>query len=243
MRLRTCISTLLLLNLSVPLSRAAGPILVAAAADLAPLSEELSQSFAKSTGGAARFTFAASGLLARQIAQGAPYDVYLSANEAFVKQLEESGGLLKDSVRQYARGRIALWAKRDDRIRSLQDLAAAGVRHVAIANPAHAPYGAAARDALKHQGLWEKLSAKIVYGENVQQTLQYAETGNADAAITAWSLVLHRGGKLLPEEWHSPIRQVGGVVSGSRKEKAARQFMMFLTGKEGRAILRRFGFD
>src|SRR4051794_38949132 len=98
----------------------------------------------------------------------------------FVKQSAESGHLIKGSVQVYAYGRIALWSK-SGRIHTLEDLVAPAVQHLAIANPVHAPYGAAAQAALKSQGYWDKLQAKLVYGENVEQTFQYAESGNADA--------------------------------------------------------------
>lgn len=180
-------------------------------------------------------------MLARQIENGAPYDVYLAANQTFVDELQKAGKMLPETVRAYSRGRLALWS-RSGRYRSLGDLAAPGVRHVAIANPAHAPYGVAAREALQRQGLWEKLAGRIVYGENVQQTLQFAETGNAEAAITAWSLVIGRGGVLLPASLHTPIRQVGGVVAGTRHPAQAKRFIEFLTGPQGQEILARHGF-
>ena len=240
------VSTLLLLNVSVPLSSVVAQprpaILVAAAADLQPLQNELKSAFSRFTGREATFIFGASGNLAQQVRNGAPYDVYLSANDTLVKQLAESGYLLKDSIQIYGYGRIALWSK-GGHIHSLADLTAPAVRHLAIANPVHAPYGAAARAALKNQGYWEKLQAKIVYGENVEQTFQYAESGNADAAIVGWSLVLNRGGILLPATWHPRISQMGGVLKGSRDPVLARRFMAFLAGKEGRAVLRQFGFD
>jgi molybdate transport system substrate-binding protein len=214
-------------------------ILVAAAADLAPLEADLSKGF---EGATVRFVFASSGTLARQIQNGAPFDVYLSANEQFVKELAASGHLLPDSVQVYALGRLGLWSK-SGRIRSLSDLLAAGILHVAIANPAHAPYGLAAKQVLENQGLWPGLSKKLVYGENVRQTLQFAESGNADAAITAWSLVFGRNGILLPAEWHSPIRQSGGIVRNSKNRETARRFLAFLTGPRGRDLLEKHGLS
>jgi molybdate transport system substrate-binding protein len=240
------VSTILLLNFSALLSSVAGEtkseILVAAAADLQPLEADLARAFVSTTGASVRFTFGSSGNLAQQIEHGAPYDVYLSANEGFVTRLADSGHLLKDSVQVYAQGRIALWSK-GGHIRSLPELAQPAVRHISIANPVHAPYGVAARDALKNKGLWEKLVPKIVYGENVQQAFQYAETGNADAAIIAWSLVANKGGILLPAAWHAPIRQTGGVVASSKNVPLARRFLELLAGAQGGAVLTRFGFD
>lgn len=236
------VSTILLLNLSVLLSSSllwpAEPLLVAAAADLVRTQTFLSEPFAKNV----RFTFGSSGMLARQIENGAPYDVYLSANEAFVSQLTKTGKIIPDSVVNYANGRLGLWS-RSGRFRKLEDLLDPGVRHVAIANPMYAPYGMAAREALKGRGLWEKLEKKLVYGENVQQALQFAQSGNADAVITAWSLVHDRGGVLLPADWHQPIRQVGGAVAGRPNAEAARRFLRFLSSPEGRKILEKSGFS
>jgi molybdate transport system substrate-binding protein len=240
------VSTLLLLNVSLSLSSVVAQsrpaILVAAAADMQPLQNQLKAGFFRFAGGEATFTFGASGSLAQQVRNGAPYDVYLSANDTFVKQLADSGDLIKDSIQVYGYGRIALWSK-SGRIHTLADLAAPEVRHLAIANPVHAPYGAAAQAALRSQGYWDRLQAKLVFGENVEQTFQYAQSGNADAAIVGWSQVFNKGGILLPATWHPRISQTGGVVKGSRQLELARRFMAFLTGKEGRAVLRQFGFD
>jgi molybdate transport system substrate-binding protein len=239
------VSTVLLLNISALLStiEAQQPhsLLVAAAADLQPLQSQLAAAFSRQSGLSVGFTFGASGSLAQQIEHGAPYDVYLSANELFVNRLADARLLIKDTVQVYARGRIGLWSKRSG-IRGLADLVKPEVKHVAIANPQHAPYGAAAKAALQNQGLWDKLERKIVYGENVEQTLQFAQSGNADAAIVAWSLIINKGGIRLPAAWHPAITQTGGVVASSKNQEAARKFMAFLTAKEGKAVLREFGF-
>jgi len=213
-------------------------ILVAAAADLHPLQAILS----KASPVPVEFIFGASGALVQQIRNGAPYDVYLSANERFVKELADSGLLLKDTVQVYAQGRLGLWSK-SGRIRSLQDLASPAVRHIAIANPTHAPYGAAAKAALENQGLWTKLEPKIVYGENVEQTFQYAASGNAEAAIISWTLVFNKGGIQVSATLHPVISQSGGVIAASRNREAARKFMQFLAGKDGKAILSQFGLE
>ena len=213
-------------------------LLVAGAADLAPLTSALEQGFEHAPNTPAqtkvRFTLASTGSLARQIESGAPLDVFLSADERTVKDLVASGRLEPD-ILVYARGRLGLWSK-DGRVRSLGDLKKPGVIHIAIANPEHAPYGIAARKALETQGLWSEVQPKVVYGENVRQTMQFAESGNADAVITSWTLLIGRG-VLLPAEWHDPIRQAGGVVKSSGQLALARQFLKFLTSAEGRKIL------
>ncbi|MGE5648367.1 MAG: molybdate ABC transporter substrate-binding protein [Acidobacteriota bacterium] len=219
-------------------AEAASPeLLVAGAADLAGVQEPLAQAFERATGVKVRFTLGASGMLARQIERGAPYDVFLSANEAFVTELAKAGRLAPETVRVYAYGRLGLWS-RDGAVKSAADLKNARVLHVAIANPAHAPYGMAAREFLERHGLWKAVQPKVVYGENVRQALQYAESGNADAVITAWSLLYDRAGAvLLPASGHAPIRQAGGVVTGRPNELVARRFLDFLSGAEGRRIL------
>lgn len=221
------------------LARAADPLLVAAASDLAPLAAALEQGYERATGARMRLTMASSGSLARQIENGAPYDVFLSANDQYVSELAANGRLDSSTVVMYAFGRIALWS-RDGSVRSLADLKNAQLKHLAIPNPQHAPYGIAARAALESQGLWKAVQSKVVYGANVRQALQFAESGNAEAVITSWTLLLGRG-VLLPAEWHAPIRQAGGVVTSSAQPDAARRFLKFLTGSEGRKLLEHGG--
>jgi molybdate transport system substrate-binding protein len=217
-------------------------LLVATAADLAAVQDPLSQAFERAAGQKVRFTIGASGMLARQIDQGAPYDLFLSANESFVTDLVKAGRLVPDSVRVYAYGRLGLWS-RNGSVKTLAQLTDPAILHVSIANPAHAPYGAAAREMFERLGLWKQLEQKIVYGENVRQALQFAESGNADAVVTAWSLVYDRGGILLSDSTHKPIRQAGGVVSGRPGQAAARRFLDFLGSAEGRKILTDHGFS
>ncbi len=214
---------------------------MAGAADLTAIEAPLVQECQRVTGLKVRFTFGASGMLTRQIEQGAPYDVFLSADERFVAELVKAGRLAPDSVRVYALGRLGLWSKNGS-IRSLADLGRVKVQHVAIANPVHAPYGAAARELLEKKGLWKTLEPKVVYGENVRQALQFAESGNVDAVITAWALLFDRGGVALDDRGHTPIRQAGGVVTGGRQEAAARRFLEFLGSAEGRRVLEAHGF-
>jgi molybdate transport system substrate-binding protein len=218
-------------------SASAADLLVAGASDLAPLTANLSQGFERIAHTKVTFTLASSGSLAKQVENGAPFDVFLSADEKLVKELVASGHLESSTV--YALGRVALWSK-DGRVKSLADLRNPSVLHIAIANPAHAPYGIAARKTLETQGLWRDVQPKMVYGENVRQALQFAESGNADAAITSWTLLIGRG-ILLPAEWHDPIRQAGGVVKSSSQPAIARQFVQFLISTEGRKILQAGG--
>jgi molybdate transport system substrate-binding protein len=218
-----------------------GSLLVAAAADLAGVQQPLVEAFQKLRGRRIEMVLGSSGILARQVEQGAPYDVYLSANEEYVRALAMAGKLESASVVVYAVGRLGVWS-RGGHIADLDDLTSDRVMHVAMANPAHAPYGVAARQALEKLGLWAELQPKIVYGENVRQALQYAESGNAEAAITAWALVYDRGGNVVPDHLHAPIRQTAGIVRASPRAGLARGFLEFLTGPEGRQILQQRGF-
>lgn len=230
---------LLLLALLLPCSFAQ-ELLVAAASDLSPLESSLRQSFEARSGVKLRFTFGSSGMLARQVRSGAPFDVYLSANEQFVQELAKDRFLLSGSVRAYATGRAGLWSQ-SGQIRSVKDLAGAGVRQIAIPNPQHAPYGVAAEQILRQAGVLDQVRGKLVLAENVRQAFEYARTGNADAVLTSWTLLFDKGGLLLPDSGHAPIRQAGGVIQGTRNERAGRAFLEFLTGAEGQKLLARFG--
>ena len=242
---RFCLKAVVLLLIAVlpvgALEAPSEPLLVAAAADLAPLEVQLTQGFAVVHGGPVRFVFGASGMLARQIENGASYDVYLSANEQFVQQLAASGRLHKDTQACYATGRLGIWSARTH-IKEIEEITKPSYRLIAIPNPAHAPYGAAAVAMLRRLGLWEKVEPKAVYAENVREALEFATTGNAEAVLTAWTLLIRKPGAiLLPDSSHPPILQFGGVVKGSANETRARAFMHFLLSPAGQEILRRGG--
>jgi molybdate transport system substrate-binding protein len=219
---------------------------VAAAADLAPAFEELGRSFEQSTGIKIVFSFGSSGTLAKQLENGAPMDLYASANVSFVDGLEKKGLIISDTKALYASGRITIWTRSDSplQIEKLEDLARPEIKKVAIANPEHAPYGTAAREALQSVGVWDAVQAKCVLGENVRQTMQYAETGNVDVAIVALSLSIQSKGKwvLIPSEFHKPLDQALAVIKTTKREQQARQFATYINSKEGRPIMRKYGF-
>ncbi len=233
------LATWILLTLFLLSNSRASDLLVAAAADLTPLEIAVSDGFNKTSAISVRFTFGSSGLLLRQIENGAPYDVYLSANQKFVDEGIRAGALTTPAV-IYALGRIAIWSRRG-RVRGVEQLTGPEFQRIAIANPEHAPYGAAARESLEHTGLWDRLKSRIVFAENVRQTLQFAETGNADAAIVSWTLVYNRGGVLIPDSFHRPIRQAGAVVKITKRTQDAKRFLQFLQSDEGRRILLGYG--
>ncbi len=219
---------------------------VAAAADLTNAFEEIGRQFQAATGTKVTFSFGSSGLLARQIENGAPMDLFTAANVEFINQLENKGLIIPGTKKIYARGRITLWLPKESNLHvdKLEDLTRAEVKRVAIANPEHAPYGKAALEALQKSGIWEVVKAKVVYGENIRQTLQYAQTGNVEVAIVALSLSQQSDGHwtLIPEDLHSPLDQALAVIKGTRNEKAAREFADFITGIQGHAVLSKFGF-
>jgi len=215
---------------------------VGAASDLTNLEPVLSNSFGKADPGIRlRFVTASSAILAQQIENGAPYDVFLSANAQYVDRLSSLGKLKPDSVQAYATGRIAmLW--RDGKQHPISDLAQKWVRFLALPNPKLAPYGVAAQQALEHAGIWKQVQPKVVYGENVRQTLQLFESGNADAVITSDSLLQGKGPQVIPAGWHQPIIQKAGIAAASQNGEAARKFLNFLVSAEGQAVFAQFGF-
>jgi molybdate transport system substrate-binding protein len=215
---------------------------VAAAADLAPVENELAAAFQKTRPEiSVNFATEASAALSQQIENGAPYDVFLSANAQFVDHLSSFGKIRPDSVRAYAEGRLGLlW--RDGKKHQIKDLAASNVRYIALPNPKLAPYGVAAQQALEHEGIWKQVQSKVVYGENVRQTLQMFESGNADAVITADSLLQAKHPDLIPVEWHQPILQKAGIVAATEHLTAAGAFLNFLTGPAAQSIFARYGF-
>jgi len=226
--------------------QSATEITVSAAADLTPAFEEMGKLFERETGVKVRFNFGSTGQLAQQIEQGAPVDLFAAANAQFIDELEQKNLILPDTKALYAQGRITIWTRADSplRLERVEDLARADVRKVAIANPEHAPYGIAAREALQSAGVWQAVQPKLVFGENVMQTLQYAETGNVDAAIVALSISVGSAGRwsLVPQESYKPLNQALAVIKSSRHEAEARRFATFINSPSGRAVMRKYGF-
>jgi molybdate transport system substrate-binding protein len=219
---------------------------VAAAADLTPAFDEIGREFQTATNTRVTFSFGSTGLLTRQIENGAPMDLFAAANVDYINQLENKGLILNDTKAIYARGRIVIWITKEStlRVESLNDLTRTEVKRVAIANPDHAPYGMAAREALQNSGIWETVKPKLVYGENIRQTLQFAQTGNVEVAIVALSLAQQSDGHwaTVPDTLHKPLDQALAVIKGTQNERTAREFAAFVTGTRGRTILQKYGF-
>lgn len=226
--------------------------LVAAASDLKFALEELAELFASQGGAAPRLVFGSSGKFHAQILQGAPFHLFLSADERYVALLADAGRTL-DRGRPYARGRIAMMVPDGSPIRAdpeLADLAVAmrdgRLRRFAIANPEHAPYGARAREALQRAGLWPALRKRIVFGENVSQAAQFIASGSVQAGIIALSFALAppiaRQGRhvTIPESHHTPLVQRMVLLAGA--VPGARAFHDFVAGEQARPIMARYGF-
>ncbi len=223
----------------------APPLKVAAAADLSFAFKDIGEAFERRTGHKVVFSFGSTGLLAKQIGEGAPFDVFAAANESYVDEVVKAGACQGDTKAGYAIGRIVLWTKKGSPApAALTDLAKPVFAKVAIANPAHAPYGRAAKQALTKAGVWDG-AGKIVYGENVQQALQFAQTGNADVAIVALSLATVSDGSytLIDSALHDPLQQALVVCKGAgRVDGVGATFSAFVNSSEGRVIMKRYGF-
>jgi molybdate transport system substrate-binding protein len=219
---------------------------VAAASDLTKAFGELAREFTAKTGIVPEITFGSSGLLAKQIEQGAPFFLFAAANKGFTDQVVKAGRCDPQTAHLYARGRIVVWTQTGKPApATLEDLAKPEFKRIAIASPDHAPYGVAAKQALQKAGVWDRIADRIVLGENVSATLLYAKNGDADAAIVALSLaVATDGGTVLRIDpaLHEPLDQQLVVCGKGTEADRARQFADFVGSKDGRELMARYGF-
>jgi len=233
-------------GLAVGWAAQAPALTVFGAADLAFALQELAPRFEKAMGVKVTLVLGSTGNLSRQIEHGAPADLFFAANESFVDDLIARGAVIPQTRTLYAQGRIVLATPKvfGPRLSELRALTDPRVRRVAIANPQHAPYGKAAEEALRTVGVWDAVRPKLVYGENIRHTLQFLQTGAADAGIVALSVAN------VPEiEWvpidpalHAPLNQVVAVVRRSARPEIALAFIQYVNGPEGRTIMKRYGF-
>jgi molybdate transport system substrate-binding protein len=243
---------LLLLASLLPSTAAAQRIAVAAASDLQFVLPEITARFQKATGYTVGLTFGSSGNFFSQIQNGAPFDLFFSADLAYPKKLEAAGLAEPGTLYRYAAGRIVLWVPKESPIdinRGLIALTDPGIHRIAIANPRHAPYGRAAAAALRHEGIYERVGGKLVLGENISQTAQFVESANADIGILALSLAqapaLKTRGRYfeIPASFYPPIEQGVILLKSSHEKKAARQFLDFLRKPEIVKLMRGYGFS
>jgi molybdate transport system substrate-binding protein len=224
-------------------------ITVAAAADLKFAMDEIVATFKKTNpADEVEVVYGSSGKFQTQIQQGAPYDLFFSADIAFPRALARAG-FAASAVKSYALGRIVLWsASLDASKMTLASLTDPKIAHIAIANPAHAPYGKRAEEALRAVGLWDKLAPKIVYGENIAQTAQFVETGNAEVGIIALALAVNpelagKGGYwLIPDTLHAPLEQGYVITQRAAGNALAKRFADYIDGTAARAVMTRYGF-
>jgi molybdate transport system substrate-binding protein len=224
----------------------AARLIVAAAANLTDVFGEVGRAFKAKTGVGVVFSYGSTAQLAQQIDNGAPFDLFAAADTTHVDSLVSARKLTGDSRAVYALGQLALWIPNGEKngIRELKDLAAQPVRYIAVAQPELAPYGQASLEALMNARLWEAVQPKLVYATSISQAKQLAASGNADAAFTAYSLLLHDQGTVLKIDPHlyRPIEQALAIVASSERMEEAKQFRSFLLGAEGRMILAKSGY-
>lgn len=219
--------------------------MVAAAADLQLAFREVGGAFAEKTGHRVTFTFGSTGNLAKQIENGAPVDVFAAADTSFIDGLKMKGLVAAGSDKVYGIGRLVLASNGFGmNVKRPEDLLRPEIKRIAIANPDHAPYGKAAKEVLVRLDIWTTLQPRIVFGENVQQALQFVQTGNAEAGFVALSIANVPNVALIyvDEGLHAPLRQSMAVIQGTRNESVAREFVAFVGSAEGQGLMRKYGF-
>jgi molybdate transport system substrate-binding protein len=225
---------------------------VAAAADLSAALKEIGDRYEKKTGVKVKLSFGASGALTQQIQNGAPFDLFFSADMDYPHQLVAAGDAEGASLYQYAVGKLVLWVPADSTLDlqrlGMNALLDPSVKKIAVANPQHAPYGRAAVAALKHAGMYDRVADRLVLGENVAQAAQFVESGNVQAGFVALAHALAPGmsgkGKYweVPAEFYPPLAQGVVVLSHSQHKKEAAQFLVYVKTKEAAVLLRKYGF-
>jgi molybdate transport system substrate-binding protein len=221
-------------------------LIVAAASNLTDAFAEVGQRFTSKSGIRVIFSFGATADLARQIENGAPFDVFAAADNEHVERLEQKDLLTPGTRALYARGRLVMWLPPGSKLKieRIQDLTAEAFERIAIPKPDVAPYGRAAVESLRTLGIWNEIEGKVVYAQNVSQAKQYVATGNAEVAFIPLALVKPGEGSYVEvnEDTHRPIDQALGIIKDSRKQAAARQFVGFLLSDEGQELMSQKGY-
>jgi molybdate transport system substrate-binding protein len=231
---------------------AAQEITVGAAADLQFAMQDVAAQFQQQTGKTVKLTYGSSGNFFQQIQNGAPFDMFFSANLDYPKKLESAGLVESGSYYPYAKGKIVVWVLNESKIKidsGLKVFLDPDVKKIAIANPQHAPYGQAAVAALQKEGIYDKVKDKFVLGENISQTASFVVSGAADAGVVALSLALSPNMKSkgryaeIPVNEYPPIEQACVILNSSKNKETARQFLAFVQSEKVAAILSGYGFD
>ncbi|MFQ5587068.1 MAG: molybdate ABC transporter substrate-binding protein [Thermodesulfobacteriota bacterium] len=219
---------------------------IAAASDLAFALKEIAQEFERTTGRGVVISFGSTGKLTRQIENGAPFDLFFAANESYINELREGNFIIPSTRQLYGQGRIVLAVNKREgvKIEKLDGLPDPAVKRIAIANPNHAPYGIAAKEALISAGVWEGVRPKLVYGENVRQTLQFIQTGDAAVGIVALSIANVDGIEYtaIDGSLYNPVNQTVAVIRRSQLQDEALSFIKLVKSPVGRRIMERYGF-
>jgi molybdate transport system substrate-binding protein len=226
-------------------SAAAETVSVAVAANFTDAAKEIGASFERETGNKVVFSFGSTGQLYTQITQGAPFDVFLSADDTRTKTAIQQGQGVAGTDFTYAVGKLVLFSREAGLVSGAETLQKAAFDKIAIANPAGAPYGAAAVETMKALGVYDALSDKIVQGQNITQTYQFVETGNVQLGFVALAQLAGKsdGSRwVVPEKLHKPIAQNAVLTKHGENNEAARRFLSFLKGKKARAIMDKFGY-
>ncbi|HSC56541.1 MAG TPA: molybdate ABC transporter substrate-binding protein [Nitrospira sp.] len=238
-------------DLVVPVKTFAEELAVAAASDLNFAIKDLISEYEKTTGNHVKLSLGSSGNFYAQIQNGAPFDLYFSADIGYPKKLEEAGLTVPGSLYRYAVGRIVLWTNKTsqrDVSKGLELLRDSTIKKIAIANPKHAPYGRAAVAAMRHFKVYDEAKDRLVFGENISQAAQFIESGACEVGIIALSLALAPTMKAagtyweIPSEAHPPLEQGAAILKSSRQQKTAQQFVAFMQGAQGQEIMSRYGF-
>lgn len=221
----------------------AGEVHVAVAANFATTVRALGEAFEKESGDTVVVSAGSTGKLYAQIVNGAPYEVFLAADAERPRRLEAEGHAIAGSRLVYALGQLVLWSPDTERVKDASALRGK-FRHLAIANPELAPYGAAARDTLRRLGLWDALQPRLVRGEDIGQTYQFVATGNAELGFVALSQVTGAAGSrwLVPADHHAPLEQQAVLLAPGRDDDAARAFLAFLQGDAARTMIEAAGY-
>lgn len=240
-------SFFLLLILLVPEIGQTETVQLAVAANFTDVTQKIVPLFEQQTGHSVKVSFGSTGKLYAQIMHGAPFDIFLAADEARPLRLEEEGLAVAGSRFTYARGRLVLWSADPHLFKDGEVFLRQGkFKRLAIANPLTAPYGVAAQQVLQHLGIWETVSAKLVRGDSIAQTFQFTATGNAELGLLAGSQVnaWPQPGSLwsIPEEIHQSISQQAVLLKRGEQNVAAQAFLQFLQSNKGRTMIRDFGY-
>jgi molybdate transport system substrate-binding protein len=231
---------------------AAQEITVAAASDLQFAMQDVAARFEKETGKTAKLIYGSSGNFFQQIQNGAPFDMFFSANLDYPKKLEAAGLIEPGSFYAYAKGKIVIWVPKQSKLdlsSGVQALLDPSIKKIAVANPQHAPYGQAAVVAMQKENIYEKVKDKLVLGENISQTASFVVSGSADVGIVALSLALSPNMKdkgryaEIPPDEYPPIEQACIIVGSSKNKEIARQFLSFVKTPAVADVLRSYGFD